>query len=56
MDVVGLNHKQLGAKAYYYVLTCLIFKEIVKSLMVGRKTTVKKYKSPVPNAIKNPDS
>ena len=46
MDEVGKLHKQLEAESYYYVMinapvTCLTLKEAVKSLLVGRKTTVK---------------
>ena len=42
MDVVGYPHKRA---AYYYVtinapMTCLTLEETLKSLMVGRKTTI----------------
>ena len=43
MDVEGKPHKELGAETYYYVMNDTPndmtsgLKEIVKSLMVGRK-------------------
>ena len=46
-DGLRLRHKKLGAEAHYYVMinaamTCLTVKETVKSLMIGRKTKIKK--------------